>query len=415
MMSFKQRFFPGHLLRNVILLIIITLVLLEALTRFIWWNPEVGHTVGGKEITLLPEPIITDQQLAELENWPANDDRYIQYDPILGWSIRPNAHAQQAGVTYTANSAGIRSLREYSLEKPVGVIRIGAFGPSFTHGDEVSDSDTWQAQMEQIRPELEVMNWGVGGYGTDQAFLRYQTQGAAYGFDIVIIGFEEDNIRRNVNRFRPFFRTKTGLPLTKPVFTDDSDQGFMLVENPFADVETLKTTITQTPNQFLDMVCKDDFYCDRARYELKPLDMFYSYRFLRTLMYEMGRANQPQVSTFEDPYVQRVNFLLLKAFVTEIVRQGAMPIILIFPERTSMEAHEHGQSTNYQTALIALKDAGLPVIDLAPAFVHAKTTENAEYLDYYASDGGHYNALGNYIVGQTVLAYLCQQGILENC
>ncbi len=403
------------ILQNVVLITFITLILLELVARLVWWNQGLLGTLFGKELVLLPEPIVSQQQVDILENWAVDLERYIQYDPVLGWSIRPNASAEQAGASYTANSAGIRSLREYSLEKPAGVLRIGTFGPSFTHGDEVSDGDTWQAQMEQTRPELEVMNWGVGGYGTDQAFLRYQTQGAAYQPHIVIIGFEEDNIRRNVNRFRPFFRRRTGTPLTKPVFVDDDAQGFVLLDNPFDTVEKLQNIILQDPDGFLDLVCEGDFYCNRDRYQPKTLDIFYSYRFLRTLLYEVNHTNLPQIPTSENKYVQRVNFLLLKKFVAEIIKNGSLPIILIFPERSSMEAHEGGQPTSYETALIILEDQGLPVIDLAPAFVHAKTTENAAYGDYYATEGGHYNALGNYIVAQTVLSYLCQQEILKEC
>ena len=400
--------------QNILIIILITFVALELFSRLLWWDRDLVSNLFDKEVTLLPESIISAQQQGILESWEADQNKYVQFDPVLGWSISPNVQSEQAGAIYSANSAGVRSLREYDLKKPSGIIRIGTFGPSFTHGDEVSDSETWQAQMEAAHPELEVMNWGVGGYGTDQAFLRYRTQGAAYQPDIVIIGFEEDNMRRNVNRFRPFFRRRTGTPLTKPVFVDSETEGFHLLDNPFESVEALQKAI-QTPNAFLDLMCETDFYCDRARYQPQSLDIFYSYRFLRTLRYEINQSNQARLPAQLDPYAQRVNFLLLQQFVTEVVQNGAMPIILIFPEQSSMEAHERREETPYTFAIIALRENGLPVIDLAPAFVHAKTTDNNRYLDYYASDGGHYNALGNYIVSQTVLAYLCQQGVLQNC
>lgn len=403
---------PLHLVFKIGFVVIITLFLLELVAQILWWN---SNTITlGKPLTLLPLPLVTEQQAEILSAWTENPDSYIQFDSVLGWSIKPNATGEQQGVTYTANSAGMRSLREYALEKPESIIRIGTFGPSFTHCDEVPDQATWQAQIERARPDLEVMNWGVGGYGTDQAFLRYKTQGAVYQPNIVIIGFEEDNLRRNVNRFRPFFRSGTGLPLTKPVFVVDQNQ-LRLVKNPFDEFETFRHTLLDTPDNFLNIVCPDDFYCNQEHYQQRFLDIFKSYRFFRTLVHQISQVNQPRVSTIQDPYVQQVNLLLITMFVEEVMKNDAVPLILLFPERQSIEAHEKGEETEYQAGVTLLKNQGLQVIDLAPAFVHAKRTENRTYLDYYASDGGHFNQLGNYIVSQTVLAHLCQAGLLENC
>ncbi len=415
MEGLNTSFLPNlkNLIFKVGLAIILTLLLLEVITRVVWWNRHVV-TLFGRPLTLLPLPLVTEQQAEILAEWTKTPDSYVQFDPVLGWSIRPNTRAELEGVIYTSNSAGMRSLREYPLEKVEGITRIGTFGPSFTHSDEVPDDATWQAQMEQARPDLEVMNWGVGGYGTDQAFLRYKTQGAAYQPDIVIIGFEEDNLRRNVNRFRPFFRRQTGLPLTKPVFITEGN-GLKLLETPFADFESLRDSLLDDPDGFLDTVCPHDYYCHRPLYQPMALDIFKSFRFFRTLAHEINRASQPKSSSVHDPYIQRVNLLLIQVFVEEVIRNGSIPVVLVFPERQSIEAHERGEETAYKAGVTLLKEQGLLVIDLAPAFAHAKITENADYLDYYASDGGHFNQLGNYIVSQTVLAHLCQEGILRNC
>ncbi len=393
---------------------LLTMLLLEIVARVLWWH-DGAVTVQGKPIALLPLPLLSPSQVEILTQWVAKSDRYVQFDPVLGWSIRPQAKAVQDGAVFTANGAGMRSLREYAREKPTGITRLGTYGPSFTHGDEVSDEATFQAQLERQRPDLEVLNWGVGGYGTDQAFLRYQTQGAAYQQDIVIIGVEEDNLRRNVNYFRPFFRSQTGLPLTKPRFIENGNGDLTLLKNPFSDVPTFQAMVLQRPNEFLDLVCPYDNYCNRNRYQPQPLDIFKSYRFLRTLIYNTKQANSPETVMIADPQVQRVNFLLIKKFVQTVIANGSKPIILTFPERTSIEAHEKGKPTLYATGITLLRDHGLPVIDLAAAFVHAKQTEQANYLDYYASDGGHFNEHGNYIVGQTILAYLCQQNLVKNC
>lgn len=398
---------------SLLLMGLITLLLFELTARLVWWN-ERPLTLFDKTIALLPVPLATESQLEILNEWAGRSDTYLQYDAVLGWSIRPATTAEWEGSTYSSNSIGLRSNREYALPPPVGVTRIGAFGPSFTHGDEVQGDETWQAQLEQLRPEVEAMNWGVGGYGTDQAFLRYQTQGAAYHPQIVIIGFEEDNLGRNVNRYRPYFRNTTGLPLTKPVFALRNGQT-TLIENPFADFETFYDTLRDTPVRFLALTCPDDFFCRTEQYQPLPLDIFYSFRILRTLWFELTRPASPETALIDDPYVRQVNLGVLQTFVQEVVKNGATPIVLIFPELSSIQTQESGGVTPYAAAVETLRQQGVQVIDLAPAFVSDKISQNRFYSDYYASPGGHFNALGNQVVAQTVYWHLCSQGYLLDC
>ena len=48
---------------------------------------------------------------------------------------------------------------------------MAAFGESFTYCEEVDVSDCWVAQLEHAWAGSEVLNFGVPGYGPDQAWL----------------------------------------------------------------------------------------------------------------------------------------------------------------------------------------------------------------------------------------------------
>jgi hypothetical protein len=334
----------------------------------------------------------------------------------LGWSINPGVSQELRGVIYTANSSGVRSLKEYDPLPPPGIIRLAAFGPSFTHGDEVGDDQTWEAQLEQARPELEVMNWGVGGYGTDQAYLRYKTEGAAYQPHIVIIGFEEENTSRNVNRFRSFYRPGTEFPLTKPVFITDTN-GLILLENPFTSYDDLYQALFYEPNRFIETVCPHDIFCDEAVYQAHPLDVLAGYRFFRTLAYEIDLRQKAGVSEkhFRQSYEAEITLGVIRLFVEDVIRNGALPIVLVFPEQATLSEYDSGNLPAYHLGVVTLRDRGVPVIDLAGAFAEAKRTQGLEYQDFYASEGGHYNALGNQVVAQTVMWHLCGEGLLSDC
>ncbi len=74
------------------------------------------------------------------------------FDPILGWTPRPGATSADGRVHI--NAAGVRGRREYTIRKPPGVLRVAAFGDSYTFGDEVKDEDTWCHQLERSRDGL---------------------------------------------------------------------------------------------------------------------------------------------------------------------------------------------------------------------------------------------------------------------
>ena len=97
------------------------------------------------------------------------DSRYITFSPRLGWTIQKNGRSN----LYQANSKGFRSSKEYDKEPPTGIRRIATFGDSFVHCQNVSNNATWQVAMESSSSNLEVLNFGISGFGLDQAYLRY--------------------------------------------------------------------------------------------------------------------------------------------------------------------------------------------------------------------------------------------------
>jgi len=80
-------------------------------------------------------------------------------------------------------------------EVPDSTEAILAVGDSFTFGDQVSDPETWPAQLEKLSG-WRVINSGVFGYGVDQAFLRARRLLSRYRFNAVIFSFIPDDIDR---------------------------------------------------------------------------------------------------------------------------------------------------------------------------------------------------------------------------
>lgn len=129
--------------------------------------------------------------------------------PILGWP----------GSSWLEANADARGARLSPSNAELGNVSpcISVYGDSFAYGDEVEHSDAWP---NVLAGELEcrVDNYGVGGYGVDQALLRFEghvTEGRPVGKTVILTVFP-DNLNRNVNQWRYLLsRSAFGF---KPVF-----------------------------------------------------------------------------------------------------------------------------------------------------------------------------------------------------
>jgi hypothetical protein len=117
-------------------------------------------------------------------------DLMHQYDPDLGWALRPDISLLMPYKVST-NSLG---LRNQELRKEEGHMRILALGDSRTFGDGVNDEETWAYQLEQRLNEhqpgrFEVINAGVCGWNALQGLWYLQKQGLQFKPHLVICAF----------------------------------------------------------------------------------------------------------------------------------------------------------------------------------------------------------------------------------
>lgn len=389
--------------KTAVKLVAINLVVLEVLVQMIFLILGGDCVkVGSNLICLMPNPLVTEQQaevLADLVNDAAS---YYQFDSVLGWTIRPGASEEQGGTVYTSNSIGIRASREYTLNKDACVTRIAAFGDSFTHANGVSNDEMWTRLLEIEDPDIEVMNWGVGGYGTDQAWLRYKVQGAKYYPDVVLIGFMVEDIRRNVNRFRPFYSLNTGMPLTKPVFLYTEDD-LVLEPNPMSSAAELLDYATNRKDEFLNRVCEHDIHCHREEYETSPLDVFKSFRLIKTAVYKIKNWDGSLDTIYQDDRYYLVTYEILRRFAEEVTENGSKPLIVLLPPLSTLERYNETGVKDHQRLIDQLEVDGLPFIDLTDDFIEAKRTLGVELGGFF---GGHYNSLGNVVVKEAVLRWI---------
>ena len=325
-------------------------------------------------------------------------DTYYRFDQQLGWV--PGGTGNYGKVVYRANAAGFRANREYDLQPPATGRRIGAFGDSFTHCDEVDYKDCWTFKLETAWPGSEVLNFGVPGYGTDQAWLRYKRDGRQYRPCVVLIDYFVENINRVVNRFRPFYSPEDGIALSKPRFVLDGD-GLRLMPNPTTNPEQL----TDPAWVEHELGPNDAWYFPHV-FTSTLLDVSEIERVARSAAYrsshrdlERGDGRYPMYRTH--PEAVELTTRILTEFARDTGRDGATPVVVFFPGRRDVtDAAIRQIEEPYTPIMHRLESEGVATIDLAEyviPFVQRRGTDGL-----YA-ENGHYNQRGNELIA-TALA-----------
>jgi hypothetical protein len=153
-----------------------------------------------------------------------NTPEFYRLDPDVGWRPRPGVTGwvEAEGATHVAmNREGYRDI-DHPLEKPPNTYRIVLLGDSMTEAVEVPLDDTYWRQIiapvEQCRggQNVEVINFGVNGYGTAQEYLTLKNWAVKYHPDLVLLAFftgndfTDNSLALGKHEGRPYFALKDG-------------------------------------------------------------------------------------------------------------------------------------------------------------------------------------------------------------
>lgn len=164
-------------------------------------------------------------------------------DRTLGAAHRPDAKGLWRTEGYAhirINSDGLRDI-EHTLTKPAGTLRIAVLGDSYAEAFQVKLQDTfWSVLQNKLRScpatygrNIEVINFGVSGYGTAQELIMLQTKVWKYDPDMVLLAFLTGNDFRD-NSFalsktfeRPYFFLDNGKMVLQPARVDTNKYPFI--------------------------------------------------------------------------------------------------------------------------------------------------------------------------------------------
>jgi acyl-CoA synthetase (AMP-forming)/AMP-acid ligase II len=166
-------------------------------------------------------------------------DSFYVADAMAGWSYRPGATGEFVGprpypITYRRhvriNSLGLRGPELTAV--PPGGVRVVALGDSWTSGLEVEENETYSAVATDLLSQrlgvpVQVVNAGVRGYGTDQAWLFYRERLEQLHPDVVLYYYTGIAGRNATLHQRRVF--------AKPAFVLGPDNTLHLIGQPVPD------------------------------------------------------------------------------------------------------------------------------------------------------------------------------------
>lgn len=307
----------------------------------------------------IPENSVTSLLEAYAEN---TSDAFFINDDLVGWTFAPNMDTP-----IITNSLGMRDNSEYSLAVSDNTLRIAVFGDSFIAGAEVANDETFavllQAELASRGIVAQVMNFGVSGYGMDQAYLRWATIGHEFNPDIVIMGFQPENINRNVNIFRSFL-CDCGIPFSKPRFVMDDAGGLNPINSPtfpLDDIPDILANFDEHPISAYEWHYND-------RYQPSLWDISYIWRVIEAYQYTKTFARDVFVPplALEDERSQ-LAISILEEFQAETQANGQAFIILHIPTIQMVADHVSDSGLQYQFLLDEI-ETRMPVIHAETQF-----------------------------------------------
>jgi hypothetical protein len=307
---------------------------------------------------------------------------------------------------YTYDGAGIRvgsPSFSYDAFPADATMRISIFGDSFTNGVDERFPETWGVQLEDALKtkglRSEVLNFGVPGYGMDQAYLRWRKMGAAYRPQLVVFGLQIENIKRNVNLLRPLYNRFTDLPFAKPRLLPNAER-LEVLNVPTIPPEGLASTVATINTWHLTPY---EAYYDASDYARRPWHFSRLLTFVAALIDDgNGRsANSKDVATVAEADLA---VRILDDFRRSVESVGANFLVVHLPRRGDLRTLQRtGELPN--AALLRHVQAQFRFVETAEAMIaEAERSSLASLFNQSA----HYSGAGNSVVARVLAQRLIE-------
>jgi hypothetical protein len=320
------------------------------------------------------------------------DNYQKRRDPELGWP----APASLGGDVFDAEG------KRPSPSSPPGPPCVALYGDSFTFAGEVPHGEAWGDVLAGMLG-CAVANYGVSGYGTDQALLRSRRHPAPQA-RVAILGIYPENVLRNLNQYRVFIG---GSAFSfKPRFVLEQD-ALRLIPLPKLSAEGV-AEFHRRPETLLP----HETFLPDSRWGPARLDFPHALALGRALFHPRvwaALAGKTSWGAFLKPDHpaggHALTVAIAQTFAEEARARGQKALMVLFPTQSAHRRFEKEGHWAHRPLAEAMENAGLHVLDVSPDFAErAKSLQGGfcDLLTFPETCRGHYNAAGYRLVAEAV-------------
>jgi hypothetical protein len=323
--------------------------------------------------------------------------RYVTGTP---YGIRGNVpgavyhhYTPDVSVEYRINAQGMRDDRSFAEAKPAGTCRIAMLGDSYFVGYELDLRDTLAHRIEaQLRADghkVEVLNFGVSGFGTAENLIAYQKMARRFHPDLVLMQWQvtdyDDNVRSALYKLENGRLVRANARFLPGIATQDW---------------LMRSSLYRLVADHSDLY---NFVREQVGWRSKQLLGFVRKRATGPAENEVDQdtysINQAEVD---------LAAALIREAQEEIRRDGADMLVVDIPNRTPDRVF----SSSYDLMPPALKQA-LPPVDVLPAFRDAARNPMAQL--FFPHGARHLTPLGARLLADEVVRRIEAMNDLRHC
>ena len=352
-------------------------------------------------------------------------ENYIKnsFNKRLGWIRKPNTVGYdtlgEKKIKFKIDRGGYRQNIKKN-KKPL----IVSFGGSYVFCRQVKDGETWQEQISKNK-KFNILNYGVGNYGADQALLRYKSTKFKKDTKIAIIGIVPEHISRvqsewkhysefgNIHAFKPKFYLKNNKLILK--------KNSLSANTKIKEIQKITNKLEKTDRFYSEKFVKNIFsfpytfrFLSNLKFNLKIFSIYYLYKndlnkrkdlFLKTVM----KRNILEAHNFyNEEYSKNLFSSILKEFKLTALRNNHIPVVVIFP--MLLDIKNYKTNVHYKNFFKGPISKELPVLDLTKNF------ENKNLNKFFTNEiyGNHLTPHGNKYVSKIIYNFLkkkCNESI----
>jgi hypothetical protein len=350
------------------------------------------------------------EQTALLEQY----EEYLEIrDPVLGWPPTKNKGWQpkrdQFGARLTPDSR--KSLTPNGTRKEYCT---SAYGDSFTWGAEVGGDESWPYVLSTFLG-CPVGNFGVGGYGTDQAYIRYQ-QNQLDNAKVVFLNHLSENIMRNVGQFRSLvlgYDADRDMRMYKPRYILSREGELQLIELPSIAAQNYIDALIN-PEDYLPY----EYFLPGKNTGQTKLKFPYTLALLGILNHfhiRAAREGKPWYMDFYEPDHPsnglQVTANILLTFNETAKKRGQAPIVTVIPTGGDLEYFVEHKLWPYQNLIDLLHEHNVDVLNFGPGLMALIGDDDPCSL--FNDCSSHFNATGYRYLAEIAYEELAKRNLLS--